>query len=559
MSLSKPVKTEQWAMDDFQLKYTKGRIQKPRMQRKIRWSINMIASYIKFIIVHQNTCLPLFVNEMPRDDGGYVYMLFDGNNRVNAILMLLNTPLIVLPELIPSELEELRPTLNEIPLGELLQRDLGTITKFCSKFKIPHDKFPAETYESIYEKMIERLDTLHFSKVKIQVNIHDGLSADEMGDIFTSINKNSTKMTTQELYACSLSTWCYSEVIHHKELYPLIEGYYDDTNERIKMTESFTNLNLFEILIALHMFLHEKYEGFVPPLKTDTDELCLTFHLAQVGLNIPKTRPSQEEVNSFIRDILIACGHAQSIFEKIVDPITKFDFKKSKKKHISLMMILYLMKNKSELNIKKENIHKSIIYTTALTDVYGADKIPTAENEKDMFSTVNGSSKKNGVYSSIGKGEFRFAPITEEDLCYLLKKISEKNTTPIQSRKKTTWFEAVALSAFYNQQVPAITKEMDHQIDHIVPFSLRKQSDIDICRPGNKQIIPTKINASRKTKPITDKWITDNKLMYQNYPTELEYAMIFRDDGTIDEARFNEMCERRENQYIEHIISACSY
>lgn len=557
--MPRPVKSEQWAMDEFKLKYKEGRIQKPRMQRKIRWAIDMTTSYIKFIIHHQNTCLPLFVNEMPRDDGRYVYMLFDGNNRVNAILLFLNTPLIVLPELIPSELEELRPKLNEIPLCDLLHRDLNSITKFCSKFKIPHDKFPAETYESIYEKMIENLDTLHFSTVKIQVNIHDCLSADEMGDIFTSINKNSTKMTTQELYACSLSAWCYPEVIHKKSLYQLIQEYYDDTNEHIKMTDSFETLNLFEILVALQMFLHKKYEGFVPPLKTDTDELCLIFHLAQLVLNIPGTRPSQDDINVFIRDLLIACGHAQSIFEKIVDPITKFDFKKGIKKHVLLMILLYFMKNKDPLDKKKEVIHHALVYHCALIDIHTTKTSHFDEKNKDMFWRVTGGGTKLRLYISISKGNLPFQPITPEELRDILKQLSRKNTTAIQSRKKTTLFDAMALSAFYNQQVPSITKEMDHQIDHIVPFSLRKQSDIDICRPGNKQIIPTKINASRKTKPITDKWITDNKLMYQNYPTELEYAMIFRDDGTIDEARFNEMCERREDQYIEHIISACGY
>ena len=134
----------------------------------------------------------------------------------------------------------------------------------------------------------------------------------------------------------------------------------------------------------------------------------------------------------------------------------------------------------------------------------------------------------------------------------------EENIHYVKTRKPHKWFEALALTAFYNQQVPSSTKSLEHEIDHIVPYSVRKQLSVDICRVGNKQIIPGKINTSRKTKPITDKWVTENKLMYQQYPTGEEYEAIY-DGTTLHSDKFNEMCTRREHMYIEHILTSYNY
>ena len=113
--------------------------------------------------------------------------------------------------------------------------------------------------------------------------------------------------------------------------------------------------------------------------------------------------------------------------------------------------------------------------------------------------------------------------------------------------------EALALTAFYNQQIPSATKLLKHQIDHIVPFSVRNDQ-VDICRLGNKQLIPETINASRKANPITDKWVTDHKLLYQQYPTDEEYKQIY--DGRLHVEPFNAMCERRERIYMDHILTS---
>jgi hypothetical protein len=216
------------------------------------------------------------------------------------------------------------------------------------------------------------------------------------------------------------------------------------------------------------------------------------------------------------------------------------------------------MKNSESTDKKEELIHQCLLYHVCLLDLYTDKTVPLVERNKDIFWYIyKGSSDKERIHKSVIKGTYPVNKLTDEDMRSILKKMIEKNISVNSSRKKTTWIDAIALSAFYNQQVPSMTKELSHEIDHIVPFSLRKSVKIDICRLGNKQIIPSKINAVRKIKPITDKWISENKLMYQNYPNEQEYANIINDD--INEELFNSMCERREHQYIEHIIKSYCY
>jgi len=214
------------------------------------------------------------------------------------------------------------------------------------------------------------------------------------------------------------------------------------------------------------------------------------------------------------------------------------------------------MKNSKSMHTKKELIHACLLYHGCLLDLYTDKTIPIHEREKDIFWYLTRcSNERERIYKNIIKGTDSIKSINKEDMRTILKELLKKNISFSSLRKKTKWIDAVALSAFYNQQVPSTTKELPHEIDHIVPFSIRKLNNVDICRLGNKQIIPSKINASRKTKPITDKWISENMLMYQHYPNEKEYESIVNDK--INEELFNLMCERRENQYIEHIIKSC--
>ena len=555
--MARPVKTERWTVDVFQLKFTEGRLRKPRIQRKKRWDETMVHDYIEFITRHQNTCLPFFVNEIDMH-ARLIYMLFDGNNRVNAILDFLNRPLSVMREFIPSELEGLRSILETVSLAKLTHKSYNSITKFCKEHGI--SDYPAETYEEVYEKMIDRLTDLRFLTVEIQVTVYDNLPYEQMIHIYQCVNKNATKMNEQELFACSFAQWTYPPVIEQTALSSAVQLYYDDMNqcEQLKMNEIVCSLNLFEILVGVQLTLHKRC-SFIPDLKMEKSELDVVFHVFKIA-HLPSNRewnePTHAEVNTFIERIFAACSSLEAVLRRMYDPyLSSFSKFHKLKKHAILICFFYFMYNEESMSDKQTDIHRALIYHNLLTEMYTEATIPLEDKEKDIFWYMTSGTDR--LYQKIVKREYSMAIIPNISIRTLLHDVMKIRPSIQDTRKKSTWLDALALSAFYNQQIPAMIKEKSHDIDHIIPFSVRKQSHVDVCRLGNKQLIPTHINAARKTKPITDAWIIENKLIYQHYPSESEYTQIY--DGTLHPVAFNSMCEKRETHYIDHIMTSWTY
>jgi hypothetical protein len=384
--------------------------------------------------------------------------------------------------------------------------------------------------------------------------VYDNLSNEEMQHIYQSINRGGMILTEQDLLASSLANQQYDL---SSEITSAINEFYEDINlsERLLMTEEVIRLNLFEALMALQTILHKHYR-FIPEPNV-TKELDIVFYIWKLlhgFINVP----SNDQVTQFITSVQGACSELQDILNRMYDPYIGFDkFQKIKKTHV-ITSILYLLYDSSSIQIKKQYIHKAIMYHAILVELNTDESIKPEDRARDIFWRVSGGSVlSTGLYSKIMGRTFRAPEITPELIRIELHKVILENISYSKNRKPTKWFEALALTAFYNQQVQSNTKLLAHENDHIVPYSFRKQLHFDICRPGNKQISPGKINASRKTKPITDKWVTENKLMYQQYPTGEEYAAIY--DGTLHLEKFNEMCTRREQMYVEHILTSYNY
>jgi len=486
-------------------------------------------------------------------------MLFDGNNRTNAIIEFLRSPLRILKDYIPPELEGLRDRFERLPLHDITHKRYDSITKFCKLHQVSCTEYPAEKFEPMYETMIDSLLQLKFSNVKIQVTIYEGLPYEEMIQIYSCINRNTTKMNDQELFACSFAGWTYSGVIHQESLNRVIQKYYDDMNEHehIQMKETIPVLNLFEVLAGTQILLSTDYE-FIPKLNMSTSDLDVVFYLFKIMYALEK-KPTLEEINEFLSKLYFACEKLNTILLRMHDPDLFPSFKRFKflKKNILLLSILYLMKNVA-IERKQCELHKAFVYHSLLLELYTDSDVNPSDKEKDIFWYRNhGVHGKERLYSKLIEGTLEFPPLIEQDIRPLLNNVLRQNISISSTRKKVYWLEVLALTAFYNQQIPSITKQTTQDRDHIIPFSLRKKSSVDICRLGNKQLIPSKVNAARRTNPITDAWILENKLMYQEYPTEEEYKKIY--SGTLNDVAFHGMCERREKRYIDHILSSWIY
>jgi hypothetical protein len=553
----RPVKNETWFIEDFYTFYNEKKLRKPRIQRHKCWKEEQTMEYIKFITSHQNTCLPLSVNDTEYD-GSNVYMLFDGNNRTNAILDFYHKPLSIF-HIIPKEFNHIKPLLEQTKLPVLLKRKY-TYQKFCKDHECtPNTSCEQITIEERWDEMIECLEKLHFEKVRIQVTVYDHLSSQEMQDIYESINRGGMVLTEQDLLASSLANQQYADI--PSNIISSINEYYDDMNqdERLQMTEYVIRLNLFEVLMGLQILLSKTYK-FIPAPNA-TKDLDIVFYIWKLQHGFTTVAPSMAQVTQFILSIQDKCAELQDILNRMYDTSLGFNKFQPMRKTPVITSILYLLYDSSSIQVKKQYIHKSILYHTMLVSLYNNDTIRPEDRARDIFWRVSGGKVlSSGLYKELMTHTFESREITCEHLREALRAVMEKNIRyEKDERKKNKWLEALLLSAFYNQQVPSNTKLLAHEIDHIVPYSVGKQFQVDsICRVGNKQIIPAKINASRKTKPITDKWVIDNKLTYQQYPTGQEYAEIY-DGKTLHLEKFNAMCTRREEMYIEHILTSYHY
>jgi hypothetical protein len=133
---------------------------------------------------------------------------------------------------------------------------------------------------------------------------------------------------------------------------------------------------------------------------------------------------------------------------------------------------------------------------------------------------------------------------------------TSKKRKAAKKRLSPTRFMAFAYTAFYNYQIPSAIKLEPQNGDHIVPFSTRIPASmrVNICRLGNLQLITEEVNKRRGTKPITDAWIESNSLRYQHYPTGAEYTQMCVNSELTNEAVFVEMCERREQMYMNLML-----
>ena len=538
--MPRPVKSDSCFIDDFYTKYQDAQIRKPRIQRKKRWSTDQSKKYIQFIARLGNTCLPLSVNELQMD-GKNIYMLFDGNNRANAILDFYHTPLSLFEDFIPQEFQPIKPHLQSTHLDTLLQKRY-TYLKFCEDVHcVPEvcDK----CIEEAWERMMDCLEHLNFKKIRVQLNRYDHLTNEEMQHIYESINRGGMPLTEQDLLASSLANQQYSDLPN--DITQAVEAYYEDMNqgERLRMCEKLTQLNLYEILTGLQWILHQSY-GFIPEPNVSKD-LDIVFYLWKQIHGFTQT--TKEPVDSFIRNVKSACALLHEVLCRMYDPVLNFQEHHKMKKVNILTCLLYFMYTDVE---KKQLIHKALLYHTILMKLYDDKELDPTMRSQDIFWYQHHGLE---IHKQIKRKAFKLPEIPDKRIQEELFKLVQKHIHPTKSRKKNHAMEALALTAFYNQQIPSATKLLTHQIDHIVPFSVRNDQ-VDICRLGNKQLIPESINASRKANPITDKWVTDHKLLYQQYPTGEEYKQIY--DGRLHIEPFNAMCERRERIYIDHILTS---
>jgi Protein of unknown function DUF262 len=558
-----------WSMFEF-VKYSlkEKNIIKPRIQRQKRWTDEDNKQFIDFLIKRKKNVMPFLLNEKIINSRR-IYYLFDGNNRANAILDFILKPLSILNDYIPSTFHTMiKKHLSEIPLETLMKprynlqklyRDLPDEYKELKEEKIKEED------EIAFEDMLEKIGNWKFFDIQLSMSIEYNLSDEEMCDLYTSINKSGKILTKQELLAGS--TFHIKFVKENLPIYfnPFIEHlqvYYGkmSDNEQLMIEESgSTNITLFEVLVAFQMHLSSKYrindkKSFLHSYTGEANKDVVFSLYEHLGGKYEAVDYNQ--VYSILQDIEYGFDIIVNTYKNLYDSdinapsFRDKSFYPSLHKNVAILLCLYVILNKGT------EIRSELKRLCTFHDLMSLHK----KNNKDKeygYDPIEyhggGAWMPQQIKKLIEKKTFDSIP-SVDNVIELCQDILLYDSTCIKTgRKSLTLVKALAVSAFYNYQIPSHRKLEPHDMDHIIPFSTKEKSSVDICRLGNLQLISSSINRSRGTKPISDQWIVEHDLTYQHYPSQSEYEKICTSNKLLSPELYNDMCLKREELYVKQL------
>lgn len=623
----KRVKNEQWYVKELINKVNNKDIFKPKFQRKRKWtirpektgakkSIPSEKTYIEFLFKTINSVDAISFGQSSKD-GKIIYSNIDGNNRINAITHFMNKPF----EIFNDYLNDLIEFIDELDLDQEIKIKLIEIFKnlsyntiinfkynkyfieiglkdlYQNKLKIYRDEFEVEI-EKI-QKMLKIKGEENFdTNVKINANIFEGYTHDELCNIFEDINKYTSKLTEKELLACSLCNIT-NFVINNKSIKIEIEREITKYYKKISDNESLDcynyiegeDLNAYDFIIGLQNYCNEKYK-FIE--SSDDNKLSTFFKLYKELYGF--TSFTTDNVNDFIVTIIYVCEilkEIQSIiFTNLIDD--KLFNTKCKKKIITfsknhlymiLSCIIGFYRKKTERSLIIKEIEKCILYNLICSDIKSKDyKEGTALTIKDYFKSFDTLQCKAACYSNtIAKKLYKNPETINDKLSKdkfneLLNQYYIENNTPHErylpdkkkykcdKRRKRRFTDKILMFYFYKENVPVNMLKEKFNLEHIFPNSSEWKGNLDKDRLGNLFPIIATLNFQRQNKHIktyrTSKHSAFCKFVNDFIPSDLEYDEVIKTDGKkviiTDNDKYNFICKRNEEIYKNNFIE-CIY
>jgi len=548
---------------DYSLKEKK--IIKPRIQRQKRWKDEDNKQYILFLLKWKESVMPFLLNEKIMESQR-IYYLFDGNNRANAILDFILKPLSVLGELIPDRLDPLvKKYLKEMSL-ETLMKPRYTLSKLYRELPNEEEyktvRMIEEEDEIVFEEMLETIGKWKFFDIRLTVTIKHNLSDEDMCSLYTSINKGGKILSKQELLAGSTFHIKFTKEtlpIYFDHLITHLSTYYGSMsdNEKLMIENSgSTQITLFEVLVAFQMYLSCKYrinekKSFIHNYTGESNKDIVFSLYEYLGGDFEEV--DHKNVYSILQDIEYGFDMIVKTYESLYDSginasslRDKSFFPSPLHKNVAILLCMYTILNK-EKDVRSE-LRRLCTFHDLLREEKNKDKY--AINPLEYHA--GGTWIPQQIKRLKDKKTFENIP-TVEDVIILARHQLQSDDKHSVKRKPVNRIKALAFSAFYGYQIPSHRKSEVHDIDHIIPFSTKGKDEIDICRLGNLQLIPSYINQTRGTKPIHNSWIEEHDLGYQHYPSQEEYAHICNLKQLTSIDAYEEMCLKREELYIKQI------
>jgi hypothetical protein len=612
----KRIKNEQWSVNELISKIDRQEIRKPKFQRKRKWDTlpknennPNEKSYIQFLFDTENSVHAITFGQDTTTQNLF-FSNIDGNNRINAIKHFIDKPF----EIFNDYLKNLIDEINKLKLNDKDKLQLITIFSKLSYSEIMNFKynlyFIKNGYEDLYSRiqihrdligdvLIEEIQTKlkirglekFDSNVKINVNLFEGYTTDELCKTFEDINKYNSKLTETELLACRLfndDNFEITDNVFKTELEECIKEYYNEKADGEVLTcynydITKDKINAHDFIVGFQNLCNKKYPKFID--KTDVDGLSLFFKLYKTIYGSYTNTFTTEKVNNFKEKIMYSCD----VFNKIISSIftdkinsklfnTSCQEKLTTLKKNSMAMLLssiigFKDKNTDEIIIIK-NLEKCLLYHFMLSDLKNKDKREDFKNNDSITYRAGGGFIESATKNLLSNPEIISNKLTKEMfdalICQLYAEVNNPHERKLENgnnkndkRRSLKFFEKTIMFYFYKQKIPVNMLENEFSIEHICPNSSEWNGELDKDRTGNLIPIISTINSSRGNKHINEYYKTDSgksfcKFIEDIIPENSIYNELISHDDKKPKIKnnelYNKICQENEKKYKNNFI-----
>lgn len=616
MTAIKSIKNEQWAVEYISNAIKNKKIIKDKYQRPKKWSIlkseskPSIREYIDFL---QQTLNSVHAITFGKQDEQYANI--DGNNRLNAIMFYLENPFGVYPEYLDIIKEFIKNTFENEIHDELIQifsklsynqiidfkyqlffDDSGKDELYQKHLKRKRDEWEDFFYGSkkkcikSFQNNFKIKDTINFNDVKININLFEGYTNDELNDIYLQVNTHNSSFSEIELLAGRLYNVTDFNVLNNtikNNIEETLIRFYKKRSEK-EVLECYeyklSTMNAYDFIVGYQINIHNQCKMVE---EVDNSGLSLFFKIWKTlykgfdntftTVNINNFIDKIENVKNILNDV-----HKNLFPDILVDVL----FKNSNKKETSLkknniyvviMAIIGYLNHDTPYKIIIKSIEKCILFHFFVKDI-------TDKDEKERYKPYDTILYESGgtYIDNIADKMLKTPAIisdkitidTMDKVINILIRQSIKNSQyeirkngkdKKDRRRNRAYHEIVMLFNYFRHKVPCEYLSNKYWVEHIIPFCSEWDGDIDTDRLGNIIPIIDKINKQRVNKPISeysriekDEKINFIKFLNDIIPSIEVYNSIVshkeRKPMIINNEIYNNLCSQNEDNFKNGFI-----
>ncbi len=580
------IENKQITIEDLSQYYANGQLVKPRLNRDLRWDFNHTKLFLEFTFKIRHILTPFLCTQTIVTNGAcskYIFSVFDGNNRMNAIFAFLAKPL----KYMTSVNNALKHVLRGKPDGDKICQiienmsyaeimNTTSFTMLCRKhnktsnpsqdidmfewFKNNEDR--DGTIENAYNEIHQSVSDTKFNNVKLTLTVFSDMTDEEIVDIFQNINTSGVELTPQDILKAtsSLTKYRADEITEFGNIAKYYKEYAEAQEEKevLETGMEYTSLSGFEILFGLQLWMHRDYSNVVDVPGKGAVKMDLIFKLHKLFCENVRVK-NKDRMNWLIQIFIDSVKYMHGVYNKMYGLVSSFD-KLGLTLNKQFALHVWFISRSEASSAKFDGDYLSVLLYDSLCQ-FIKDK-----SDKKIFDDCNplayhtggeyiidltGTIKETGTVETIP---------SSSQISRVMKYILNKNIVPCHyaDRKrqyKPNKMESLLLNLYYYKHVPPHVREESMDLDHIIPISTNGWSgELDINRIGNKMMINKRVNIRKGCRNLTDAFIKENKLTYYNYPTEAEYAKIVV-NGVVQQEEYNAFCQKREDAFIDYVVS----